>query len=293
MNKLRAFLLRDFVRQVVGRPRFQLRHGTRSSTAASASSGSPRASLATRLPACSAASSSRRSGRPPPTEPGSVRRPASMRALYVDECQNFLHLPRDPSRRCWPRPVATGCRWCSPTSTSPSCPEELREAVSLERPHQGLVLHEPRGRPRPRPPRRPRRLTSTTWPTSAPTRPRPVSSSTARRPRPSRLRTRPAPTGSAERGRAGAPGRPVRPRPGRRSHAGRATGRGRPRRDECQPMILRSFQGSSRRSSGGSFRGSRSDATPPLGGEPADRPARRGVVASTADKGGKGRYKSR
>ncbi|MCU4185903.1 type IV secretion system DNA-binding domain-containing protein [Acidiferrimicrobium sp. IK] len=85
---------------------------------------------------------------PGPPRPGRPGRLLPLRRRTPRTAPQLRRAPRrGPGLPPLPRP--------QPTSTSPSCPRAARRG-QLERPHQGLVLHESRGRPRPRPPRRPR-----------------------------------------------------------------------------------------------------------------------------------------
>ena len=128
MNKLRAFLLRDFVRSVVGRPGLQLRHGPgprRRHLPGPGAQGHPGRG---HRPPARFASSWPRCGRPPPTAPGSDKPPGSTlaRGRRVPELlAPAPQLRRDAGRG--PRlPALHGAR---PSAPRPA-PRELAEAVS-------------------------------------------------------------------------------------------------------------------------------------------------------------------
>ena len=101
----------------------------RSSTAASAWSGSPRASWARRPPGSWAPSSSPRCGRPPPIAARLGQAARVDASLVVDEAQNFLHLPRSFDEML---AEARGYRLSMVLAHQHlgQLPKELREAVS-------------------------------------------------------------------------------------------------------------------------------------------------------------------
>ncbi|MGH8997560.1 MAG: hypothetical protein ACRDYB_16285, partial [Acidimicrobiales bacterium] len=120
MNKLRAFLLRDFARQIVGRGRSSIDMGQVLDGGV----------LLARLPkGLLGDDTARLLGS---FIVAAVWQAATHRArldqaarvdgsLYVDECQNFLNLPRS-FEELLAEAAVTGSRWFSPTSIWPNSP---------------------------------------------------------------------------------------------------------------------------------------------------------------------------
>ena len=191
MNKLRAFLLRDFVRQVVGRPNSSfdmgdvLDGGICLVRVPKGVLGDETARLLGSFVVAKVwqtATHRARLGQQARTDA----------ALYVDECQNFLNLPRSFDEMLAEARGYGLVDGAGPPAPGPAAERPPRGGVG-QCSDQGAVLHEPRGRSRPLPPRCARSLPSTTCPTSAPSRPRPGWWWPARRPRPSRCGRMPAP----------------------------------------------------------------------------------------------------
>ena len=253
MNKLRAFLLRDFVRQVVGRPDSSfdmgkvLDGGVCLVRVPKGILGEDTARLLGSFVVAKVWQTA--------THRARLGQAARVDAsLVVDECQNFLHLPRSFDEML---AEARGYRLSMVLAHQHlgQLPKELREAVSANARTKVVVLHVPRGRPRPRTPRRPRAH-----------RARPVPPRRLHRRRPPRRRRRgdprlhPAhPAGAARRRRPGRrgprrqPGRPHRP-PGPRS--GRPVLAGRPSRRRSPPSDARGSPLRSPSSAVGSVKGS-------------------------------------
>ena len=156
MNKLRAFLLRDFVRQVVGRPDSSfdmgqvLDGGVCLVRVPKGILGEETARLLGSFVVAKVwqtATHRARLGQ-------AARVDASPRRRRVPELlAPAPQLRRDAGRG--PRlPALHGPR---PPAPRPAPQGAARDGLG-QRPHQGVVLHVPRGRPRPRPPRRPRGL---------------------------------------------------------------------------------------------------------------------------------------
>ena len=156
MNKLRAFLLRDFVRSVVGRPHssFDMGHvldgGICLVRVPKGILGEETARLLGSFVVAKVWQSATHRAR----LGQSARVDAS---LVVDECQNFLHLPRSFDEML---AEARGYRLVDgprPSAPRPAPPRAARGGLG-QCADQGVVLDEPRGRAQPRPSRRPRGL---------------------------------------------------------------------------------------------------------------------------------------
>ena len=294
MNKLRAFLLRDFVRQVVGRPDSSfdmgqvLDGGVCLVRVPKGILGEETARLLGSFVVAKVwqtATHRARLGQAARVDatPGRRRVPellAPAPQLRRDAGRGprlpALHGPRPPA----PRPAPQGA---------------ARDGLG-QRPHQGLVLHVPRGRPRPRPPRRPRGL-----------RARPLPPRRLHRGRPPRRRRRgdprlhpahPArPAGRRRPGRRGprrqpgrpSPARPTPPAALRRSPGGTcprrpaSSGESRPR---TSPHAM-SAVGSVQASTEGSAMGSDQDWSPR---DRANRPRQGDAEGSVASADSRGRW---
>ena len=182
MNKLRAFLLRDFVRQVVGRPDSSfdmgriLDGGVCLVRVPKGILGEDTARLLGSFVVAKVWQTA--------THRARLGQAARVDAsLVVDECQNFLHLPRSFDEML---AEARGYRLSMVLAHQHlgQLPKELRETVSANARTKVWFTMSPEDA-RPSTATSPPTSPSTTWPTSAPTPPPPASSSTAKRPPPS------------------------------------------------------------------------------------------------------------
>ena len=153
MTRLRAFLLRGFVRDVVGSARSSfdmasvLDGGVLLARLPKGLLGDDTARLLGSFVVArvwQAATARARTGQ-------RLRQPAS---LYVDECQNFLTLPYR-FEELLPEARGYGLALHLAHQHLGQLPRELHDALSRERPHQGLLHLFPRGRPGPGTPRPP------------------------------------------------------------------------------------------------------------------------------------------